>query len=78
MGRRLALRRRTDQRRPRFARGTVAVIEGIGGDTGWYSFPSAWAVRGLVDRLAGGVGLRRGRRDPRHLLAGDALDFWRV
>ena len=54
------------------------VIEGIGGETGWYSFPSAWAVRGLLDRLAGGVGLRRGRRDPRHLLAGDALDFWRV
>jgi uncharacterized protein YbjT (DUF2867 family) len=54
------------------------VIEGIGGETGWYSFPAAWAVRGLADRLAGGVGLRRGRRDPRHLLVGDALDFWRV
>jgi hypothetical protein len=54
------------------------VIEGIGGETGWYSFPAGWAVRGLLDRLAGGVGLRRGRRDPRHLLMGDALDFWRV
>ncbi len=54
------------------------VIEGIGGETGWYSFPAAWAVRGLLDRLAGGVGLRRGRRDPRHLRIGDALDFWRV
>jgi hypothetical protein len=54
------------------------VIEGIGGETGWYSFPAAWAVRGLLDQLAGGVGLRRGRRDPRHLLVGDALDFWRV
>jgi uncharacterized protein YbjT (DUF2867 family) len=54
------------------------VIEGIGGESGWYSFPAAWAVRGLLDRLAGGVGLRRGRRDPRHLLVGDALDFWRV
>jgi uncharacterized protein YbjT (DUF2867 family) len=54
------------------------VIEGIGGETGWYSFPAAWAVRGLLDRLSGGVGLRRGRRDPRHLLVGDALDFWRV
>ena len=54
------------------------VIEGIGGEAGWYSFPAAWAVRGLLDRLAGGVGLRRGRRDPRRLLAGDALDFWRV
>ena len=54
------------------------VIEGIGGESGGYSFPAAWAVRGLLDRLAGGVGLRRGRRDPRHLLVGDALDFWRV
>jgi uncharacterized protein YbjT (DUF2867 family) len=54
------------------------VIEGIGGATGWYSFPAAWAVRGLVDRIVGGVGLRRGRRDPRRLLVGDALDFWRV
>ncbi len=54
------------------------VIEGIGGETGWYSFPAAWAVRGLLDRLAGGVGVRRGRRDPVHLVVGDALDFWRV
>ena len=54
------------------------VIESIGGATGWYSFPAAWAVRGLLDRLAGGVGLRRGRRDPHHLRVGDALDFWRV
>src|ERR1700761_1921648 len=54
------------------------VIEGIGGTTGWYSFSGAWAVRGLVDRLAGGVGLRRGRRDPVHLRPGDPLDFWRV
>jgi Protein of unknown function (DUF2867) len=54
------------------------VIEGIGGDTGWYSFPAAWAVRGLADRLAGGVGVRRGRRDPARLVVGDALDFWRV
>jgi uncharacterized protein YbjT (DUF2867 family) len=54
------------------------VIEGIGGTTGWYSLPAAWAARGLLDRLAGGVGLHRGRRDPRHLHVGDALDFWRV
>lgn len=54
------------------------VIEGIGGTTGWYSFPAGWAVRGLLDRLVGGVGLRRGRRDPQHLVVGDALDFWRV
>jgi hypothetical protein len=54
------------------------VIEGIGGTSGWYSFRLAWGVRGLADRLAGGVGLRRGRRDPGRLLVGDALDFWRV
>ncbi|MEU1271098.1 SDR family oxidoreductase [Streptomyces sp. NPDC005799] len=54
------------------------VIEGIGGDNGWYSFPLAWAVRGRLDRLVGGVGLRRGRRDAARLRAGDSLDFWRV
>jgi uncharacterized protein YbjT (DUF2867 family) len=54
------------------------VVEGIGGDAGWYSFPLAWAVRGRLDRAVGGVGLRRGRRDPRRLFVGDALDFWRV
>ncbi|MFB8183330.1 DUF2867 domain-containing protein, partial [Streptomyces sp. NPDC055966] len=54
------------------------VIEGIGGENGWYSLPLAWAARGWVDRLVGGVGLRRGRRDARRLRAGDSLDFWRV
>ncbi len=54
------------------------VIESIGGESGWYSFPAAWAVRGALDRMVGGVGLRRGRRDPARLLAGDSLDFWRV
>ncbi|MEU9127616.1 SDR family oxidoreductase [Kitasatospora sp. NPDC048540] len=54
------------------------VVEGIGGDNGWYSFPLAWAVRGWLDRLVGGVGLRRGRRDPARLRVGDSLDFWRV
>ncbi|GEB49822.1 SDR family oxidoreductase [Streptomyces cacaoi] len=54
------------------------VIEGIGGENGWYSFPLAWAVRGRLDRLVGGVGLRRGRRDATRLRAGDSLDFWRV
>ncbi|MFJ6079901.1 SDR family oxidoreductase [Streptomyces sp. NPDC092369] len=54
------------------------VIEGIGGENGWYSFPLAWAVRGWLDRLVGGVGLRRGRRDANRLRVGDALDFWRV
>ncbi|MFE9663412.1 DUF2867 domain-containing protein [Streptomyces sp. NPDC005955] len=54
------------------------VVEGIGGDNGWYSFPLAWAVRGWLDRLVGGVGLSRGRRDAARLRAGDSLDFWRV
>ncbi|WP_224277258.1 SDR family oxidoreductase [Streptomyces sp. LS1784] len=54
------------------------VIESIGGDNGWYSFPLAWTLRGWLDRLVGGVGLRRGRRDPTRLRVGDSLDFWRV
>jgi uncharacterized protein YbjT (DUF2867 family) len=54
------------------------VIEGVGGDNGWYSFALAWSVRGWLDRLVGGVGLRRGRRDPHRLCVGEALDFWRV
>jgi uncharacterized protein YbjT (DUF2867 family) len=54
------------------------VIEEIGGHRGWYSWSLAWRVRGLMDRLAGGPGLRRGRRDERHLRVDDALDFWRV
>ncbi|GIG67642.1 SDR family oxidoreductase [Phytomonospora endophytica] len=54
------------------------VVEAVGGERGWYSFPLAWAVRGWLDRAVGGVGLRRGRRDPRRLRLGEALDFWRV
>ncbi|WP_232797242.1 SDR family oxidoreductase [Blastococcus atacamensis] len=66
------------------------VVEGIGGERGWYSWPLAWRVRGWyswplawrvrgwMDRDVGGVGLRRGRRDPDRLYVGDALDFWRV
>lgn len=53
-------------------------IEGIGGERGWYSFPLAWAIRGWLDKLVGGVGLRRGRRDPERLQQGEAVDFWRV
>lgn len=54
------------------------VIEAIGGDKGYYSAPFLWEVRGLLDRLVGGVGLRRGRRDPDHLYVGETVDFWRV
>ncbi len=53
-------------------------IEQIGGDNGWYGSDFLWFLRGLLDRLIGGVGLRRGRRDPLHLRVGDSLDFWRV
>jgi len=55
-----------------------SVIEGIGGESGWYSWPLAWRVRGWIDRLWGGPGLRRGRRSPSDLQIGDAVDFWRV
>jgi uncharacterized protein YbjT (DUF2867 family) len=55
-----------------------ASIERIGGENGWYGSDWAWELRGLMDRLIGGVGLRRGRRDPAHLRIGDSLDFWRV
>jgi hypothetical protein len=54
------------------------VIEAVGGDNGWYSFPLAWNVRGWLDKIVGGVGLRRGRRHPQRLSVGEALDFWRV
>lgn len=50
----------------------------LGGDRGWLYANWAWRARGIVDRLMGGVGLRRGRRDPEHVHVGDAVDFWRV
>lgn len=54
------------------------VIEGVGGENGWYSSPPLWATRGWMDRLVGGIGLARGRRSRARLEVGDALDFWRV
>lgn len=53
-------------------------IERIGGDNGWFGAGWLWYLRGLLDRMLGGVGLRRGRRDPEHLRLGDSVDFWRV
>jgi hypothetical protein len=53
-------------------------VEEIGGDRGWYGADFLWWLRGLLDRLIGGVGLRRGRRDPHFLRQGESLDFWRV
>jgi len=50
----------------------------IGGETGWYFADWIWKIRGFIDRLVGGVGLRRGRRNATELNPGDALDFWRV
>jgi uncharacterized protein YbjT (DUF2867 family) len=55
-----------------------APIRRIGGDTGWYYADWLWRLRGALDLLIGGAGLRRGRRDPERLVTGDALDFWRV
>ncbi|MCB2203844.1 SDR family oxidoreductase [bacterium] len=53
-------------------------VASIGGDTGWYYANMLWRIRGFIDKQAGGVGLRRGRRHPTELHPGEALDFWRV
>lgn len=50
----------------------------LGGEQGWLYADWAWRMRGILDRMAGGVGFRRGRRHPHEVRAGDALDFWRV
>jgi hypothetical protein len=50
----------------------------IGGETGWYFANWIWNIRGVIDKMVGGVGLRRGRRNATELNPGDALDFWRV
>lgn len=55
-----------------------ARVEAIGGNNGYSTATWAWELRGLMDRFVGGVGLRRGRRDPNTLREGEALDFWRV
>ena len=56
----------------------VNKIWSIGGDNGWYCANVLWRLRGFIDKLFGGVGLRRGRTNEKHLEVGDALDFWRV
>ncbi len=56
----------------------AAVFSSLGGRRGWLSADALWRFRGWLDRMAGGVGLHRGRRSPIELRAGDALDFWRV
>jgi hypothetical protein len=56
----------------------LANIWSIGGKNGWYYGNWLWAVRGFIDKLFGGVGLRRGRKNQTEILPGEALDFWRV
>ena len=53
-------------------------LSSLGGDRGWLVWNWAWRLRGFLDKILGGPGLRRGRRDPSELLPGDAVDFWRV
>ncbi|MDP1620870.1 MAG: SDR family oxidoreductase [Bacteroidales bacterium] len=57
---------------------SVEKIWAIGGENGWYYADLLWNIRGFMDRLIGGVGIRRGRTSPGEISAGDALDFWRV
>ena len=57
---------------------TIAKIWSIGGETGWYYGDWLWGLRGFIDKLFGGVGVRRGRTNKHDIHAGDALDFWRV
>jgi len=70
-----------DRREVRVAASPAAVFEAVcrvGGDHGWYASQWLWRIRGALDSLVGGPGLRRGRKDPDHLSYGEALDFWRV
>jgi uncharacterized protein YbjT (DUF2867 family) len=63
---------------PAPAPAVYCAFAGLGGARGWLYWNWIWHLRGLLDRLIGGVGMRRGRRDPDDLRVGDALDFWRV
>jgi len=76
VGRRLADSRRCDLAVPPAQ--AFAPVRRIGGKTGWYAYNGLWRLRGLIDLLLGGVGVRRGRRDPEHLSVGDTVDWWRV
>ncbi len=70
----------TDQRSRTFSSRvqTLNKLWAIGGETGWYYANFLWRIRGYLDKLVGGVGLRRGRTNKKELLVGDAVDFWRV
>lgn len=70
-----------DKRQRRIDAGRDECLDAVwslGGKTGWPSMQWAWEIRGLMDKMVGGIGMRRGRRHPTKLQAGDALDFWRV
>jgi uncharacterized protein YbjT (DUF2867 family) len=70
-----------DQRKLNFEKSPQEVLEtvwSIGGSRGWYGQDWLWKIRGFLDKIAGGVGLRRGRTNQNSLKPGDALDFWRV
>ncbi|HEX6219554.1 MAG TPA: SDR family oxidoreductase [Acidimicrobiia bacterium] len=60
------------------AKDLFEVFTSLGGEVGYFTMNWAWGIRGLIDSLAGGVGLRRGRRHPRELRTGESVDFWRV
>jgi uncharacterized protein YbjT (DUF2867 family) len=70
------------ERRRRMIRASAAAVyrafSGLGGERGWLYANWAWRLRGMLDRLVGGAGFRRGRRHPDEVRSGDALDFWRV
>lgn len=66
------------QRQPDDPDAVLNRIWSIGGTTGWYYADSLWALRGFLDKMVGGVGLRRGRKSSHTISAGDSLDFWRV
>ncbi len=71
----------TDKRQVEFDRSKEEVVNNlwaIGGNRGWYFGNWMWRIRGVIDKMVGGVGLRRGRRSETDLKAGDVLDFWRV
>lgn len=56
----------------------IEAVWSLGGKSGWPSMNWAWMIRGIIDKMLGGIGMRRGRRHPTELSNGDALDFWRV
>jgi uncharacterized protein YbjT (DUF2867 family) len=69
---------RREREMPATADSVFSLVSSIGGKNGWMFAGFLWQIRGLLDRLVGGVGLRRGRRHPEEIRIGDALDFWRV